>query len=80
MGDCMAYAMFTDSANGTHDVILRREGRNQIMVTTEVPLTDDQMRDLYWVVLYFEKTGKTMKDLVKVNERIIEESGRVNKW
>ena len=75
----MAYAMFTNSENGTHDVILRREGRNQIMVTTEVPLTDDQMRDLYWIVLAMEKTGKTMKDLVKVNERIIEESGRVNK-
>lgn len=73
MGDCMAYAMFTESVNGTHDVILRREGRNQIMVTTEVPLTDDQMRDLYWVVLYFEKTGKTMKDLVRSDERIIGE-------
>ena len=60
----MAYAMFTDSTNGVHDVVLRREGRNNIMVSTIDPLSDDQMRDLYWVSLLMAKTGLTLKEIL----------------
>ena len=60
----MAYAMMTDSVNGVHEVILRRDGRNKIIVTTNKPVTDEQMNDLYWTVLIMTKTGKRLKDLV----------------
>lgn len=60
----MAYAMMTDSVNGVHEVILRRDGRNKIIVTTNKPVTDEQMSDLYWTVLIMTKTGKRLKDLV----------------
>lgn len=56
----MAYAMFTDSKE--KEVTLIRESKRKISIITEVPLNDDQMHDLYWIVLLMEKTGKRLKD------------------
>lgn len=60
----MAYAMFTEPRNGVVDVTIRRETKNKIMVTTENPLTDDQMRDLYWIVLAMSRSGMRLKDML----------------
>ena len=60
----MAYAIMTDSDNGVHEVILRRDGRNKIIVTTNKSVTDEQMNDLYWTILVMTQTGKRLKDLV----------------
>lgn len=65
----MTYAMFTSSDSSTKEVILRRDGRNKIIVTTVNELSDDQMRDLYWTVLAMERTGKTLKELMNPVEK-----------
>lgn len=59
------YAFMTESVNGVHDTVLRRDGKNKIIVSTNHPLSDDQMKDLYWVILAMEKTGVRLKDLFK---------------
>lgn len=58
------FAMLTESVNGVSELMLRREGRNKIIISCVKPLTDDQMRDLYWIALAMEKTGKNLKDLL----------------
>lgn len=60
-----AYAMMSESVNGVHKVVLRREQKNKIIVSTENKLNDDQMHDLYWVVLLMCTTGLRLKDLFK---------------
>lgn len=47
----------------TEETVVRRDGRNKISILTHNPLTDDQMKDLYWVVLAMEKTGARLKDM-----------------
>ena len=67
----MAYAMFTSPVNGISEVTLVREGRHKIQITTEQPLSDDQMQDLYWVTLAMHKTGKRLKDLFKNESEVL---------
>ena len=57
------YAFMTEPVCGVHEVVLRREGKNKIIVSTNNPLSDDQMQDLYWIILAMEKTGARLKDL-----------------
>jgi len=60
----MTYAMMPDPESGMQDVFLRRDGRNKIIIHAEKSLTDDQMQDIYWVVLAMVRTGKRLKDLI----------------
>ena len=60
----MTYAMMTSSVNGVSDVVVRRDGEKKIVIRTDNTLTDDQMRDLYWVALLMSKTGKKLKELM----------------
>ena len=60
----MAYAMLTNPVNGISDVVMVRDGKSAIRIRTEKPLTDDQMRDLYWTILTMAKTGKTLKEII----------------
>lgn len=59
------YAFMTEGKSGVYETMLRREGKNKIIVSTNNPLSDDQMQDLYWVILAMEKTGKRLKELFK---------------
>ena len=59
----MAYSMFTEPVNGVSELVLRREEPTKISITTDKPLTDEQMRDLYWAVLAMHKTGLTLHEL-----------------
>ena len=59
------YAFMTEPVSGVHEAVLRREGKNKIIVSTNHPLSDDQMKDLYWVILAMEKTGVRLKDLFR---------------
>lgn len=62
----MTFSMYTEPVNGVSDVTLIRHSKHKIEITTaEKPLDDDQMRDLYWIVLLMLKTGKTMKDMLR---------------
>ena len=57
------YGMFTSPVNGVSDATIIREGYHKIKISTENTLTDDQVRDLYWLVLAMSNTGKTLKEL-----------------
>ena len=59
----MAYTMFTEPVNGVSELVLRREEPTKISITTDKPLTDDQMQDLFWAVLAMHKTGLTLHEL-----------------
>lgn len=37
---------------------------NEIVIQTARPLTDQQVQDLYWVVLGMSKTGRPLTDLI----------------
>lgn len=64
----MAYAYFTEPINGHSDVTVIRDAKDRVGIRTKTPLTDEQMRDLYWIVSWMMRTGKTMKDLMKDGE------------
>ena len=59
----MTYSMMSNPVEGVCDVILRRDGYSKIIVTTMDPLTDDQMRDLFWIVSMMSKNGVRLKDM-----------------
>ena len=68
----MTYAMFTspntygeNTTNKIAEVSLRRETENKIILNTVKRLSDEQMQDLYWVVLLMEKTGLSLKEILK---------------
>ena len=44
-------------------VTVRRDSLNKIVIGTEEPLTDEQMKDLYWISYLMMKTGKCAKDI-----------------
>lgn len=60
----MTYAMMTESVNGAHEVVLRRESHNKIIVSTLKDLSDKQMQDLYWVILLMQRSGLTLKEIL----------------
>lgn len=59
--------MFTKSSESgaPSDVLIRRDGMTKLVVSTSNALTDDQMEDLYWIVLLMNKTGMSLKELRK---------------
>lgn len=46
------------------EVSVRRDTENKVTIFTQTPLTDDQMRDLYWLAYAMQKTGKTLKEIM----------------
>lgn len=61
----MNYAVMTSPVENVYQIILRREGRKKIIVSTANELSDEQMEDLYWIVLAMSSAGKRLKDLIK---------------
>lgn len=51
--------------NGVSKVTLIRQGHNTIIITSLKPLNNEQMRNLYWIVLAMAETGKTFSELIK---------------
>jgi len=67
----MTFAMYTSPESYTgnttpkvSEVCLHRQTETRLVIDTLVPLTDEQMSDLYWLTLLMMKTGKRMKDLI----------------
>ena len=51
--------------NGVSKVSLIRQGHNSIVITSQKPLNNEQMRNLYWIVLAMAETGKTFSEIIK---------------
>ena len=65
----MKYAMMSSPVSDVYQTILRREGRKKIIVSTANEMSDEQMEELYWIVLAMSNTGKRLKDLIKMGEQ-----------
>ena len=52
--------------NGGCKVSLIRKGHNSIIITSQKPLNNEQMRNLYWIIFAMTETGKTWSELVKI--------------
>lgn len=51
--------------NGVSKVTMARQGHNSIIITTQKRLNNEQMRNLYWIVLAMAETGKTFSEIIK---------------
>ena len=65
----MAYAMYSKSENGNVTTLITRESEHSMNIKTVTPLTDDQMKDLYWIVELMTLTGKTLTEILNRGER-----------
>lgn len=65
----MTYAMMTEQIGGVNECLVIREKKNRIAICTQNTLTDDQMRDLYWISLAMSRTGMTLKDIIRKEEK-----------
>lgn len=54
--------------NGQCEVSVRRDAINKIVIATQTPLTDAQAEELFWCTWVMQKSGKTLKDLLKEQE------------
>lgn len=51
--------------NDQCELSVRRDGINKIVIATQTPLTDAQAEELFWCIGAMQKSGKTLKDLLK---------------
>ena len=59
----------TPCKNGQCELSVRRDGINKIVIATQTPLTDAQAEELFWHIGVMQKSGKTLKDLLKEQEQ-----------
>lgn len=64
-GETMTYAFTAGYETMGDELMVVRESRTTVKIKTRKELTDDQVKDLYWVALAMETTGKRMKDIMK---------------
>jgi ribosomal protein S27AE len=60
----------TPCKNGQCELSVRRDGINKIVIATQTPLTDAQAEELFWCIGAMQKSGKTLKDLLKEKEAV----------
>ena len=60
----------TPCKNGQCKLSVRRDGINKIVIATQTPLTDAQAEELFWCVGAMQKSGKTLKGLLKEQEAV----------
>ena len=63
----------TPCKDGQCELSVRRDGINKIVIATQTPLTDEQAEELFWCVGAMQRSGKTMKDLLKADEVLMNE-------
>lgn len=61
----MIGAWMTPCKNGQCELSVRRDGINKIVVALQTPLTDAQAEELFWCIGAMQRSGKTLKDLLK---------------
>ena len=66
----MAGVWMTPCKNGQCELSVRRDGINEIVIATQTPLTDGQVEGLVWCIGAMQRSGKTLKDLLKENDAI----------
>lgn len=54
--------------NGQCELSVRRDGINKIVVASQTSLTDEQIEELFWCIEAMQRSGKTLKDLLKERE------------
>ena len=59
------FGMYADPMNDESEIIIIRTGMKKIGITTREPLSDEQVQDLYWIVMAMSKTGKRLGELFK---------------
>lgn len=64
----MVGVWMTPCKNGQCELSVRRDGINKIVIATQTPLTDAQAEELFWCVGAMQRSGKTLKDLLKEQE------------
>ena len=60
----------TPCKNGQCELSVRRDGINKIVIATQTPLTDAQVEELFWCIGAMQRSGKTLKDLLKKVDNI----------
>lgn len=56
--------------NGQCELSVRRDGINKIVIWTQTPLMDAQVDELFWCIGAMQRSGKTLKDLLKEQEAV----------
>ena len=64
----MVGVWMTPCKNGQCELSVRRDGINKIVIATQTPLTDAQAEELFWCVGAMQRSGKTLKNLLKEAE------------
>lgn len=72
----MVGVWMTPCKNGQCEVSVRRDGINKIVIATQTPLTDAQAEELFWCIGTMQRSGKTLKDLLKEQDDKITELKR----
>lgn len=65
----MTTAWMSEPVNGESDAVLLREGRTRIAILTRNPLTDEQVKELYYVALFMQASGKTLREALNWESR-----------
>ena len=68
----------TPCKNGQCELSVRRDGINKIVVASQTTLTDAQAEELFWCVRAMQKSGKTLKDLLKEQEAVKIDVKKIN--
>ena len=66
----MAWVWMTPCKNGQCELSVRRDGINKIVIATQTPLTDTQVDELFWCIGAMQRSGKTLKVLLKEQEAV----------
>ena len=66
----MAGVWMTPYKNGQCELSVRRDGIDKIVITTQTPLTDAQVEELFRCIGAMQRSGKTLKDLLKKQEAV----------
>ena len=72
----MVGVWLTPCKNGQCELSVRRDGINKIVIATQTPLTDAQAEELFWCVGAMQRSGKTLKDLLKEQEAVAPKKGK----
>lgn len=59
------FGFYTEPVNGICELSIIRESKNKLRISTLTPLSDDQVRDLYWIILLMKKTGMNLKEILE---------------
>lgn len=61
----------TPCKNGRCELSVRRDGTNKLVIASQTPLTDAQAEELFWCIGAMQRSGKTLKDLLKEQEAVV---------